>query len=235
VTVFRALALLLVALAVASCGEEARSGVGTATLWVTRDRGATLLVDERVPAGQTLLRALRSRAAVTTRYGGRFIQSVDGIAGDASRRRDWFWFVNGLTGDTGAAEYRLHDGDVAWWDYRDWSRDAETLDVVAGAFPEPFLHGFGGRVRDVAVRHAPGRGADARRLARAIGASDIATSGTPVAGDEHVFELGPVTPGALLVARLRVPGSGPGSPVRFSYGGEVGPLLEGAYTRTFGG
>jgi len=235
VTRLRALALLLVALAVAGCGEEARSGDGTATLWVTRDRGATVLVNEHVPAGQTLLRALHSRAAVTTRYGGRFVQSVDGLAGDASRRRDWFWFVNGLTGDTGAAEYRLHDGDVAWWDYRDWSGGAETLDVVAGAFPEPFLHGFGGRVRASAVRYAPGRVADARLVAAVIGASDIATSGTPVAGGEHVFELGPVTPGASLVARLRQPGSGPGSPVRFGYGGEVGPLLDGAFTRTFGG
>jgi len=233
--VLRALGLLLVALALAGCGEEARSGNGTATLWVTRDRGATVLVNQQVPAGQTLLRALRSRADVTTRYGGRFVQSIDGIAGDASRRRDWFWFVNGLTGDTGAAEYRLHDGDVAWWDYRDWSGDAETLEVVAGAFPEPFLHGFGGNVRAAAVRHAPGRAEDARRVARAIGASDVATIGTPVAGGRHVFELGPLTPGALLVARLRKPGSGPGSSVRFSYGGEVGPLLDGAYTRTFGG
>jgi hypothetical protein len=229
-----ALALLLAAAVLGGCGGEARSGGGTATLWVTRDRGATVLVDERVPAGQTLLRALHSRAEVKTRYGGRFVQSIDGLQGDASRRRDWFWFVNGLTGDTGAGEYRLHDGDVAWWDYRDWSGDAQTLDIVAGAFPEPFLHGFAGKVRPVAVRYAPGRAGDARRVGRAIRATDVAVAGTPVAADAHLFELRAVSGAPALAARLRTPGSGPRAAVRFTYDGEVDQLLDGGYTRRFG-
>ena len=90
---------------------------------------------------------------MTTRYGGGFVQSIDGVEGSARRHEDWFWFVNGLAGDRSAASYRLRDGDVAWWDYRDWSGDAETLEVVAGAFPEPFLHGYDGEVRPVAVRY----------------------------------------------------------------------------------
>ena len=93
---------------------------------------------------------------MTTRYGGGFVQSIDGVEGSARRHEDWFWFVNGLAGDRSAASYRLRDGDVAWWDYRDWSGDAETLEVVAGAFPEPFLHGYDGEVRPAAVRYAPG-------------------------------------------------------------------------------
>ena len=109
-----------------------------------------------MPAGQTLLRALRSKAKVTTRYGGGFVQSIDGVEGSARRHEDWFWFVNGLAGDRSATSYRLRDGDVAWWDYRDWSSDAATLEVVAGAFPEPFLHGFDGETRPAAVRYAPG-------------------------------------------------------------------------------
>ena len=148
---------LLAALALAGCGGEGPTAAdGTARLWVTRDRGSEVLVDATVPAGQTLLRALRSQAEVTTRYGGGFVQSIDGIEGSARRHEDWFWFVNGLAGDRSATSYRLRDGDVAWWDYRDWSRDAATLEVVAGAFPEPFLHGYDGKRRPAAVRYGPG-------------------------------------------------------------------------------
>ena len=135
--------LLLVALALAGCGGAGPTAAdGTARLWVTRDRGRSLLVAATIPAGQTLLRALRSKAKLTTRYGGGFIQSIDGIEGSARQHKDWFWFVNGLAGDRSAASYRLRNGDVAWWDYRDWSGDAQTLEVVPGAFPEPFLHGY---------------------------------------------------------------------------------------------
>ncbi len=228
------LALLCAAAALGGCGADVGAADGTATLWVTRDRGAAVLVDETVPAGQTLLRALHSVADVKTRYAGRFVQSIDGLEGDASRGRDWFWFVNGLTGDTSAGEYRLRDGDVAWWDYRDWSEDAETLDVVAGAFPEPFLHGFDGKTRPAAVRYAPGREADARRVALTLGATDVAAAGTPVQPAAHLFELLPRRPAPALVARLRTPGSGPGTPVRFTYDGAVGRLLDGAYARRFG-
>ena len=136
---------LLAALALAGCGGVGPSAAdGTARLWVTHDRGSELVLDTTVPAGQTLLRALRSKEDVSTRYGGGFVQSIDGVEGSARHHRDWFWFVNGLAGDRSATAYRLRDGDVAWWDYRDWSHDAATLEVVAGAFPEPFLHGYGG-------------------------------------------------------------------------------------------
>src|SRR5262245_48738114 len=118
--------LLAAALAVAGCGG---GGDGEATLWVTRDQGREVLVDAHVHAGQTLLRALRSRADVETRYGGRFVQAIEGVEGSLDSQRDWFWFVNGVEGDRSAAEYRLHDGDVAWWDFRSWA-DAERVPVV---------------------------------------------------------------------------------------------------------
>lgn len=232
----RALSALLVALLVAlllallpGCGEEGVGG-GDARLWVTRDRGAVTIVDAEVPAGQTLLRALRSRAEVETRYGGRFVQAIAGVEGSAARRRDWFWFVNGLLGDRSAAEYRLRDGDVAWWDYRDWSEDAETLEVAVGAFPEPFLHGYDGRTRPVAVRYtSPRLRTDAERVAERIGATSVALAGTPVAGGAHLFEL--VTGPERLVAALRTPGTGPDGPVQFTFAGDVGRLLDGAYEK----
>ena len=68
------------------------------------------------------MRLLRSEFEVETRYGGRFVQSIDGLAGGgASGRRDWFFFVNGLEADVGAAEYELSPGDGVQWDLRNWA------------------------------------------------------------------------------------------------------------------
>ena len=205
----RCIAPLLAALALAGCGGEGPTAAdGTARLWVTRDRGSEVLVDATVPAGQTLLRALRSEAKVTTRYGGGFVQSIDGIEGSARRHEDWFWFVNGLAGDRSATSYRLRDGDVAWWDYRDWSRDADTLEVVAGAFPEPFLHGYDGKTRPAAVRYAPGLRAEAERVAeRHRRPTTSRLWAPPSAADANVFEL--VAGAPHLTAVLRSPGAGP--------------------------
>ncbi len=224
--------LLLAALALGGCGGAGPSAAdGTATLWVTRDRGSTVLLDTTVPAGQTLLRALRSKAKVSTRYGGGFVQSIDGLAGSASRQRDWFWFVNGLAGDRSATSYRLRAGDVAWWDYRDWAADADTLEVVAGAFPEPFLHGYDGHTRPVAVRFAPGLKAAAGRVARALQTTDLAPLATPAPSRADVFELVGGQP--HLAAAMRSPGSGPSGAVRFSFAGSVDRLLAGDFDRRF--
>ena len=228
----RCIGLLLAALVLAGCGGEGTSaGDGTARLWVTRDRGAVVLVDVKVPAGQSFLRALRSKAEVDTRYGGGFVQSIDGIEGSARRHEDWFWFVNGLAGDRSAASYRLRDGDVAWWDYRDWSSDADTLEVVAGAFPEPFLHGYAGKTRPAAVRYAPGLAAQAARVAAVIGSDDVAADDTAVDASAHVFELVGGIP--HLTAALRKPGSGPSGAVRYSFAGSVDRLLDGDFARRF--
>ena len=155
---------LLVALALAGCGEE-RTGSGTASLWVTRDRGADIVHTGTVPAGISALEAVDRELDVETRYGGRFVQSIDGVDGSLADQRDWFWYVNGLEGETSAAEYRLHPGDVVWWDYRSWATRMQ-VPVVVGAFPEPFLHGLGGEVPPAVV---VGRSPVAPKLARTIG------------------------------------------------------------------
>ena len=64
---------LLVACALvvlAGCGHE-RTGSGTASLWITRDRGASVLLVQTVPAGLTAMQALDRKADISTRYGGR--------------------------------------------------------------------------------------------------------------------------------------------------------------------
>jgi hypothetical protein len=232
VRALRCILPLLAALALAGCGGVGPTAAdGTARLWVTHDRGSALVLDTTVPAGQTLLRALRSKEDVSTRYGGGFVQSIDGVDGSARRHRDWFWFVNGLAGDRSATAYRLRDGDVAWWDYRDWAADASTLEVVAGAFPEPFLHGYDGTVHPAAVRFAQGLRPDAERIAKVLGTSDVAPLAVAAAGGSNVFELVGGTP--HLTAAMRSPGAGPTGTVRFSFAGSVDALLAGDFRRRF--
>lgn len=213
----RAVSALVFLVLLAGCGGSAGGEEGTAHLWVTRDRGAELLVDADVDAGQTLMRALASAADVETRYGGRFIQSVNGLAGSLEAQRDWFWFVNGYEGDRSAASYRLRDGDVAWVDYRAWEREGEAR-VVVGAFPEPFLHGWEGKTRPAAVRYEGSR-QQARRLGSAIGADSVEPLGTPVPEGANVLEL---RLGADA-ATAELLGETAGDPVRFVFRGEPDP------------
>jgi hypothetical protein len=147
---------LLGAVVAAGCGfgPGGASG-GDATLTVTRDYGEERLVDAKQadpPESETVIRFLDSEAEVTTRYGGGFVQSIDGIEGGerGGRAFDWFFYVNGIESPIGAAEARVYGGDAVWWDYRDWS-DAMRVPAVVGSWPEPFLHGSEGKAFPVRV------------------------------------------------------------------------------------
>jgi hypothetical protein len=144
----RAAAVGLAVAALAGCGSTHTKGA--ATLWITRDRGEHVVLVGTVKAGQTAMQALQGKAKVKTSYGGRFVQSIDGVSGSRSGRRDWFYFVNGYEADRGAADYTLRPGDVEWWDYRSWKHEIH-VPIVVGAFPEPFLHGYAGKRRDATI------------------------------------------------------------------------------------
>ena len=177
--------LVLLAAALAGCGGQGTHG--TATLWVTRDRGSHVLLVRSVPAGETAMQALTRSVKLKTRYGGRYVQGIDGVDGSLSARRDWFYFVNGVAPDRGAAEVRLHPGDVEWWDYRSWG-DGKEVPVVVGAFPEPFLHG--GRPAVVV-----GTGPVARQLARLVHGRVAASA----PNDANVLQL---VPGSDFTAEM---------------------------------
>lgn len=140
--------LLTLVLAIAGCGlGEGEDLGGGVELRVTRDFGQERLASaarDEVTEGDTVMRLLQSEREVETEYGGGFVQSIDGLSGEGSDgRRDWFYFVNGLEADEGAADYGLSPGDVVQWDYRDWDA-AMRVPAIVGAFPEPFLHGSEG-------------------------------------------------------------------------------------------
>jgi hypothetical protein len=139
----RRLPVLALALVLAGCGGSGGGarGHGTAALWVTHDRGAHVVFAGNVPAGLNAVQTVERKLKLTTRYGGRYVQSIDGVEGSLTSQRDWFYFVDGIEGDRSAAEVRLHPGDVEWWDYRHWTGATMSVPVVVGAFPKPFTDG----------------------------------------------------------------------------------------------
>jgi Domain of unknown function (DUF4430) len=208
----RLVPLLAVAVVAAGCGSTSS---GRAVVWVTRDRGAHVLHVAKVPAGLTAIQGLQRVGKVTTRYGGRYVRSVDGVS--EKGQRAWFYYVNGYLADRSAAEYRLHAGDVEWWDYRSWKNPAQDP-VVVGAFPQPFLNGYGGNRRHTVIL-----GAEVRGLARRLHASVAPRGSGASARDVNVISI---TRGAGTSAKLTFTGStSPGSPVRLTFSGDPKLLL----------
>ena len=158
----RALAVLAAVLvaslapAAAGCGfgEGNERPGGGATLRVTRDFGHRELGSTKLDSvreSETVMRMLRSEFDVTTRFGGRFVQSIDGLEGQgAGGQVDWFYWVNGLEADKGAAEWEVLPGDRIQWDHRDWTA-AMRIPAIVGAYPEPFANGLEGKRRPVRV------------------------------------------------------------------------------------
>jgi Domain of unknown function (DUF4430) len=144
-------ALLLVAgaLAAAGCGLGSGSSTGQITLTVSRDFGADRLQPSRSASAhqdETVMHLLQSHFDVQTRYGGGFVQEIDGVGGGRAngRRVDWFYYVNGLQAEQGAAQRKLFPGDHVWWDRHDWTATM-SIPAVVGSFPEPFLSGSEGK------------------------------------------------------------------------------------------
>jgi hypothetical protein len=148
----RALACLLtaaLALVAGGCGfGPGKAKKGPAQLHVTRDFGRTNLhVDaskDGVRESDTVMRFLQGAAKVTTRYGGGFVQSIDGLAGNQTAERDWFYYVNGSEASVGAADLKLSPGDIVQWDYHNWHA-TQHIPAIVGAYPEPFVHGMKGK------------------------------------------------------------------------------------------
>ena len=217
----RAALLALALVLLTGCGHE-RSTSGKASLWITRDRGATVVLTRTVPAGLTAMEALDREADIDTSYGGRFVQSIEGLEGDRSSRRDWFWFLNGIEADRSAADYRLRPGDVEWWDLRSWgSRMREP--VVVGAFPEPFRHGYDGKVLPTAIRYAPTQARGARVLGRFLGATSVEpVSVQPPKTGNVIFVVGGPP---IFAGSLRDPDGPAGSAMQFSFSGDAVALV----------
>jgi hypothetical protein len=234
------------AVSIAGCGLGAGAAPTAVKLIVTKGFGSSLVrawSSPQVRGQETVMSLLMRNATVSTRYGGGFVQSIDGTSGGTSGGKSvaWFYYVNGVQAAKGAAETNVHPGDHIWWDWHNWSQ-AESVPAVVGSFPEPFLNGIAGERYPVRVEcanvaeaackmvverlralHVPaaiaafGSGAEPQTLRVAVGP-------WKVVGEEpitHTIDAGPRTSGVYA---------------RFSADAKSLTLLnaDGATTRTFG-
>jgi hypothetical protein len=141
---------------------------------------------------ETVMRLLQRNAKVTTRYGGGFVQSIDGLAGGRSGGRpvDWFYYVNGVEAPRGAASTRLRAGDRIWWDRHDWSA-AMRVPAVVGSFPEPFVHGIDGKRLPVRVECAAPDSDPCKQVSKRLASFDVpaATGGLLTASVKETLRV----------------------------------------------
>jgi hypothetical protein len=185
--------LLLAALAIAGCGLGPGADVGAVKLTVTRDFGSKPMIDRDVgdvKESATVMRVLEAEATITTRYGGGFVQSVEGLEADrhGGRAYDWFFYVNGVESPIGAADFSLQGGERVWWDYRDWTA-VDRVPALVGSWPAPLRGGYEGKTHPVTL--ACEGGGDACTLAReALEAAKVPVSGGSPQGAIRVL-VGP--------------------------------------------
>ncbi len=191
-----AIAAMAIALmiAVAGCGLGPGRGTGGVSLTVTANFGARQIAAvsaAQVPGSETVMRMLERRFSVKTRYGGGFVQSINGNAG-ASSQRDWFYYVNGVQASRGAASTAVHHDDRIWFDLHDW-RATDSIPAVVGSFPAPFVNGIGGKRYPTTVECGPDLQAACKRVT-----AELSAAGVPAASQLLGTGSGPDTLGVVV-------------------------------------
>jgi hypothetical protein len=143
------LGAVLLASFLAGCGLGAGPAPSAIELTVTRTFGSKDMPYSgalKVHGQETIMSLLMRNYKVATRYGGGFVQSIDGLSGghEGGEPVDWFYYVNGVQASKGAAATNVEAGDHIWWDHHDWSQ-TDNVPAVVGSFPEPFLNGMEGK------------------------------------------------------------------------------------------
>jgi hypothetical protein len=167
------LVLGLLALVLTGCGLAGKHGSDAVGLTVTRDFGATRLGSvelAHVGGSLTLLGLLEQKFPV--RAAGSSVQAIDGVSAPPGSR--WFLFVNGSAASIGPVTRRtvVHAGDQVWWDLQTVGA-ARTVPAVVGSFPEPFIHGVGGKRLPVTLECATDTTTACDRAAAAITAVGV--------------------------------------------------------------
>jgi hypothetical protein len=228
----------IVAATAAGCGLGAGPAPGGVQLTVTRDFGARVLSHASAPkvqGAETVMSLLLRNDKLTTKYGGGFVESIDGLSGGqevGGDPLDWFYYVNGIEASKGAAATNVHSGDHVWWDLHDWSQ-TDDVPAVVGSFPEPFLNGVEGkrlpvRVECAAAQSDPCRTVIARLRALGVPAA-VAAIGSGAEPDALQVVVGRWTAvhGDPSVQSIERGPRASGVYARFAANGQTLTLLDG--------
>jgi hypothetical protein len=240
--------LALAATLASGCGLGAGKAPTAVGLVVTRDFGAKVVRSWGAPQArgqETVMSLLTRNATVSTRYGGGFVQSIDGLDGGQSGGHsvDWFYYVNGIEASKGAAATNVHPGDHIWWDRHDWTA-TDDIPAVVGSFPEPFLNGIDGKRLPVRVECASAGGHACRTVTARLRAQHVPAAVAALgsgAGAAHTLRVAVGTwreiAGVSDVSELRSGPHASGVFARFSPSGAMLTLLgeDGRSTQTLAG
>jgi len=162
------------------------------TVVVTWDFGNEVLLEETVAIepDTRAMDVLQKVASVETKYGGGFVDSINGIGAGSEEAgkspMDWFLYINGIASNVGAADYILGDGDVEHWDFRNWSYH-QYVPAIIGNFPQSFRRGYKGNIRPTVVVYEAWLGSEAESLVEHLeraGILDVsAVSGDQLSGE----------------------------------------------------
>ncbi|MGI6066499.1 MAG: DUF4430 domain-containing protein [Bacillota bacterium] len=169
------------------------------TLRVTKNFGREIIFHETVPIKKdwTVMDLLQAHLEVETKWDGGFVNGINGLesekGGIRKERQDWFFYVNGVCADGGAAAYRLQSNDQVWWDYHLWNNMGSAISALVGSYPEPFIHSYRGKGGPVTVMSSPQDQHLAEKTVKALkaqGAAKVAIGSLDVAAMEN--RKGPV-------------------------------------------
>jgi hypothetical protein len=211
-------------LLLAGCGIGPGDTPGGVRLAVTEGFGGELIGSSSSPQIQgqeTVMSLLMRNYHVKTRYGGGFVESIDGHSGGThgGEPSDWFYYVNGVQAPKGAADTNVHAGDRVWWDLHDWSQTQE-IPAVVGSYPEPFLDGIEGKRLPVRVECSEPSGQACATVRKRLDALGVPVALAAVSAEEEQQTLRVlVGPFAALGQSLSV------------HDVEVGPRYSGVYAR----
>lgn len=239
-----AVAALALVLACGGCGLGPGAPTKGVSLTVTGQFGArhiSTVSRSKVPGSETVMRMLERSFKISTRYGGGFVEAINGLA-PSGAHTDWFYYINGVQAPKGAAATAVHAGDHIWWDLHDWSA-TENIPAVVGSFPEPFTSGIAGRRYPVTLACGSDVTAACSQVTKALSAQHIVASSQLLGTGSGTSTLGLVVGTwreirSQLAAALIAHGPGAsGVYARFSGpGGDALQLLdpEGHVVRTLG-
>lgn len=210
--------------ALGGCGLGAGSTPKGVQLTVTRDFGERVLLQKATPRAvgeENVMSLLRRNAAVTTRFGGGFVQSIDGLRGgsEAGDPVDWFYYVNGVEATKGAAATVVHPGDRIWWDHHDWSQ-TDNVPAVVGSFPQPLLSGYEGKRLPVRVECVEVQSTSCQGVLARLRSLGVLAALASVSGGDEPYTL------RVLVGPLAQLAADPGV-----HQIEAGPRYSGVYAR----
>jgi hypothetical protein len=163
--------MIAAAAALAGCGLQGGSASSGVTLTVTRGFGARTVAARsyRSIPGATTVLGITQRSFPVRLTGRR--PPVQAIADATASSRDaWFLYINGSAVALGPAASSLHSGDQIWWDLHP---AAAATHSIVGSFPEPFVHGIGGKRLPTTLECASDVGQACRQVTAALEAIGV--------------------------------------------------------------